>query len=77
MWQFTLNKTIMTELISGKYFNIAFFAISFWTPYDLMIFPAHSSRLSVGKEISIPVLLHAWMVKDSKVLTTIKETLLE
>jgi triacylglycerol lipase len=31
----------------------------------------------VGKEISIPVLLHAWMVKDSKVLTTIKETLLE
>ncbi|MFM7352252.1 MAG: lipase, partial [Microcystis aeruginosa] len=23
------------------------------------------------------VLLHAWMVKDSKVLTTIKETLLE
>lgn len=48
-----------------------------WTPYDLMIFPAHSSRLSVGKEISIPVLLHAWMVKDSKVLTTIKETLLE
>jgi triacylglycerol lipase len=48
-----------------------------WTPYDLMIFPAHSSRLSVGREITIPVLLHAWMLKDARVLTTIKDTLLE
>jgi triacylglycerol lipase len=48
-----------------------------WTPYDLMIFPAHSSRLEVGQEISIPVLLHAWMVKDNQVLTTIKKALLD
>ncbi len=48
-----------------------------WTPFDLMIVPARSSCLGVGKEIILPVLFHAWMVSDSQALATIKEALLE
>jgi triacylglycerol lipase len=48
-----------------------------WTPFDLMILPARSSSLGVGKEITLPVLLHAWMVKDPQVLATIQEALSE
>lgn len=48
-----------------------------WTPFDLMIVPARGSCLGVGKEILIPVLVHAWMVRDSRVLATVKEALSE
>lgn len=48
-----------------------------WTPYDLMIVPASSTLLGIGREIQIPVILHAWMVKDQRVLKAIKEALLE
>jgi triacylglycerol lipase len=48
-----------------------------WTPYDLMIVPPASTCLGVGKEITLPVLFHAWMVKDAKVLRAVKEALQE
>jgi triacylglycerol lipase len=51
---------------------------SIWTPYDLMILPASSSSLShlnIGKEITIPVALHSWMLKDSRILAALAETL--
>ncbi|HAC65300.1 MAG TPA: lipase [Cyanothece sp. UBA12306] len=48
-----------------------------WTPYDLMIVPAHSSQLNIGKEIKLPVLVHEWMVKDRRILEVISEVLSE
>jgi triacylglycerol lipase len=48
-----------------------------WTPFDMMIVPARSSCLGVGKEIIHPVPFHAWMVRDPRVLETIKEALSE
>ncbi|MDJ0703663.1 MAG: lipase [Leptolyngbyaceae cyanobacterium MO_188.B28] len=42
---------------------------SVWTPYDLMISPANSSRLPVGEEVQTPVLLHPWMLEDERSLT--------
>lgn len=50
---------------------------SIWTPFDLMIFPAYSSQLPVGKEKKIPVGGHAWMVTDSRSLRAVAEALLE
>ncbi len=41
---------------------------SIWTEYDLMILPAHSSQLAVGKNITVPVLLHPWMLTDPRVM---------
>lgn len=44
---------------------------SIWTPYDLMIIPAESSQLGIGKEITVPVLLHPLMLTDSRTLTIV------
>ncbi len=48
-----------------------------WTPFDLLIIPADSSRLKIGKEIQIPVLIHAWMVSDTRTLKAIATALSE
>ena len=44
---------------------------SIWTPFDLMIVPAHSSNLPVGEELQIPVLSHPWMVSDRRCLRAV------
>ncbi len=48
-----------------------------WTPYDLMIVPANSSPINVGKEIKLPVLVHEWMVRDTRTLEAISQALRE
>jgi triacylglycerol lipase len=45
---------------------------SIWTPYDLMIVPANSSQMSVGREVIVPVALHHWMLTDSRSLAVVK-----
>jgi hypothetical protein len=44
---------------------------SIWTPYDLMIIPAESSQLGIGKEIIVPALLHPLILTDSRTLTIV------
>lgn len=49
---------------------------SIWTPMDLMIVPAHSSIVPVGRNLKVSVPLHAWMVSDTRainVVTTVLE----
>jgi triacylglycerol lipase len=48
---------------------------SMWTPYDLMIVPASSSRMPVGDEVQVPVMLHAWMVQDPRCLQAVATAL--
>jgi triacylglycerol lipase len=48
---------------------------SIWTPLDLMILPANSSRLGVGEEFSIPVALHPWMLRSKRVLEVVARLL--
>jgi len=48
---------------------------SFWTPWDLTILPASSSRLPGASERRFPVLLHPWMLTDSRVLDSVVEVL--
>lgn len=48
---------------------------SIWTPFDLMILPAHSSKLSIGQDLQIPVLTHPWMVSDRRCLKAIANLL--
>jgi triacylglycerol esterase/lipase EstA (alpha/beta hydrolase family) len=48
---------------------------SFWTPWDLTIFPATSSRLRGASERTFPVLLHPWMVSDARVIDAVVEVL--
>ena len=48
---------------------------SIWTPFDLMILPSSSSRVSFGREVKFNVLLHPWMMRDKQVINYIKEEL--
>lgn len=48
---------------------------SMWTPYDLMIVPADSSRLPLGTEVIVPSRLHPWMLTDSRCLAAVAEAL--
>jgi triacylglycerol lipase len=48
---------------------------SIWTPYDLMIVPANSSQMPVGRNAIVPVLNHAWMLTDSRSLAAVAEAL--
>jgi triacylglycerol lipase len=50
---------------------------SIWTPLDLMILPAKSSQLPVGKEIKLQVGGHAWMVTDRRSLSAVAKALQE
>ncbi|QOV24140.1 esterase/lipase family protein [Anabaenopsis elenkinii] len=50
---------------------------SIWTPYDLMIVPAKSSQMPVGKEIIVRVLLHPAMLTDPKSLAAVASALRE
>lgn len=48
---------------------------SIWTPLDLMIVPAVSSRLQGAKEVTVPVMLHPWMLWDSRSLDAVEAAL--
>ncbi len=48
---------------------------SLWTPYDLMILPAHSSRLPVGQMGTIPALAHPLMLRDRRSLEAVASIL--
>jgi triacylglycerol lipase len=48
---------------------------SLWTPYDLMILPAHSSRLPVGQMGQIPALAHPLMLRDRRSLEAVENHL--
>lgn len=48
---------------------------SLWSPLDLMIIPAHSSRLPGARERTFPVLLHPLMLFDGRVLRAVSEAL--
>ena len=40
--------------------------VSMWTPFDLMILPASSSKMPEFRNVRLPVLLHPWMLTDLK-----------
>jgi triacylglycerol lipase len=44
---------------------------SIWTPLDLTIVPAWSSRLGVGEEFQVSVMLHPWMLGSRRCLEVV------
>jgi triacylglycerol lipase len=48
---------------------------SMWTPLDLMIMPAASSRLPLGREVLVAAPLHALMLHDPRALRAVAEAL--
>jgi triacylglycerol lipase len=58
-----LNRDV--EMLDGISFT------SIWTPFDLMILPANSSRLPAGRFVTVRTLAHPLMVRDPQVLRLI------
>jgi triacylglycerol lipase len=50
---------------------------SIWTPFDLMIVPATSSRVPVGRSISVRTLVHPLLVRDRRVMRLVLDILSE
>jgi triacylglycerol esterase/lipase EstA (alpha/beta hydrolase family) len=48
---------------------------SFWTPLDLVVVPAISSRLKGAVERTFPVVLHPLMMYDGRVISAVAEAL--
>lgn len=48
---------------------------SLWTPFDLMIIPATSSQMPVGREAIVWVLGHNWVVRSPLGLKVIAQAL--
>ncbi|WP_024545612.1 triacylglycerol lipase [Picosynechococcus sp. NKBG15041c] len=46
-----------------------------WTPFDLMILPADSTKLPIGAEIQLPIPFHPWMLSDKRALRAIAHAL--
>ena len=49
--------------------------ISFWTPWDLVILPAKSSRMPVGRNMEIPAFAHPLMILQKRPLDEIAKAL--
>jgi triacylglycerol lipase len=50
---------------------------SIWTPNDLMILPATSSILPIGRNVKVQVPLHAWMVTNASAIAAVTAALEE
>ncbi|MBW4645317.1 MAG: triacylglycerol lipase [Goleter apudmare HA4340-LM2] len=66
-------KDLNSDAVMLKQLNFT----SIWTPYDLMIVPANSSQMLLGREVVVSVALHPWMLKDPRSLATVAEALVE
>lgn len=50
---------------------------SIWTPFDLIILPASSSRLPFGREIILPIAAHPLMVWHQDAIVAVEKSLRE
>ena len=48
---------------------------SIWTPFDFIIFPPESSKVTVGQNVTVPVLHHAWTVRDEGIFQVVSAAL--
>jgi triacylglycerol lipase len=49
--------------------------VSIWTPFDMTIMPASSSRIPFGKEVKLPIGMHRMMISDKRTFTAVAESL--
>jgi triacylglycerol lipase len=73
--QMRLNSAFLKDLNTDGEMLAQVHFTSIWTPYDLMIVPPKSSQMPWGQEMVIPVWLHPWMLRDSRVLAAVAAAL--
>jgi triacylglycerol lipase len=40
--------------------------VSIWTPFDITILPSSSSRIPIGRELTLPIVMHRLMISDRR-----------
>lgn len=48
---------------------------SYWTPFDLIVIPAVSSRWNMGEEVCIPSMLHHKIISDHRLMKDLSHRL--
>ena len=48
---------------------------NYWTPFDLIVIPAVSSRWKMGEEICIPSILHHKIISDPRLMKDLSRRL--
>lgn len=69
------NSTLLTELNQDGRWLAELDVTSIWTPWDLMIVPAHSSRLPVAQEEVLHVSFHGLMTRNNAVIAAVMKSL--
>lgn len=69
------NSRLLKDLNSDAQILSQINFTSIWTPYDMMIVPANSSKMPVANNIVVSVFNHAWMLTDEKSLSAIATAL--
>jgi triacylglycerol lipase len=69
------NSSFLTELNQEVHLLNKIKFTSIWTPFDLMILPANSSQLPIGKEVTLPVFAHAIMPSSLSTIKAVAEAL--
>ncbi|MGB3759136.1 MAG: alpha/beta fold hydrolase [Rivularia sp. (in: cyanobacteria)] len=69
------NSSLLKDLNSDAQMLSQINFTSIWTPYDMMIVPANSSKMPVGNNVVVSVMNHAWMLTDEKSLSAIATAL--
>ena len=69
------GSTFLRDLDAGKASLSKVAVTTIWTPLDLTILPAKSSRLSIGRENRMWVVAHPLMVRSRQCLGVIAEAL--
>ncbi|MGB3641932.1 MAG: alpha/beta fold hydrolase [Rivularia sp. (in: cyanobacteria)] len=69
------NSSLLKDLNSDAQMLSQINFTSIWTPYDMMIVPADSSKMPVGENVVVSAMNHAWMLTDDKSLNAIATAL--
>lgn len=73
--QMRVNSPWITYLNEDVGMLIKHDVASIWTPFDLLVVPGNSARLSVGHTIRVPVPMHHMLLKDQRVITAVEKEL--
>lgn len=69
------DSTLLKELNSDRRWLAELDVTSIWTPWDLMIIPASSSRLPVAQEEVLNVSFHGFMASNAGVIAAVMRSL--
>jgi triacylglycerol lipase len=73
--QMRINSPFIDDLNSDVAMLLEHDVMSIWTPFDLMILPSKSAKLTVGRAALIPAPMHHMLLSDPRTSHLVSQTL--